>query len=78
MRSTTFREFCGMFIDTQNILSIISFDISFISLGKIYEVSDAAIKKWTKRYNLSFPPRGYWAKYHAGHLEECEVIKNKW
>lgn len=50
---------------------------STLAIAKNYGVSDNAIKKWAKRYNLSFPPRGYWAKYHAGHLDECESIKNR-
>ncbi len=50
---------------------------STLSLGKVYGVSDNAIRKWAKIYGIPFPPRGYWAKFAAGNFEECEVIKNK-
>lgn len=29
-------------------------------IAKIYEVSDKAVEKWCKKYNISKPPRGYW------------------
>lgn len=51
--------------------------LSTLAIVKNYGVSDVAIKKWAKRYNLSFPPRGYWAKFAAGNLAECKVIKDK-
>jgi Zn finger protein HypA/HybF involved in hydrogenase expression len=50
---------------------------STLSLGKVYGVSDNAIRKWAKTYGIPFPPRGYWAKFAAGNFEECEVIKNQ-
>lgn len=31
-------------------------------IAKQYGVSDKAVEKWTKKYNLTKPPRGYWAK----------------
>jgi hypothetical protein len=50
---------------------------STVSLGKIYGVSDVAVKKWAKIYKIPFPPRGYWAKFAADKLKECEAIKNQ-
>lgn len=50
---------------------------STLSLGKVYGVSDVAIKKWAKTYGIPFPPRGYWAKFAAGNFEECRIIKYK-
>lgn len=47
-----------------------------VSLGKFYGISDVAIKKWAKIYEIPSPPRGYWIKYSAGKFEECEKIKN--
>lgn len=32
------------------------------NLAKKFGVSDVAIAKWCKRYGISKPPRGYWAK----------------
>lgn len=37
-------------------------------LAKDFGVSDKAIDKWCKSYNLSKPPRGYWAKKAYGKL----------
>lgn len=31
-------------------------------IATIYGVSDKAVEKWCKTYNLQKPPRGYWAK----------------
>lgn len=33
-----------------------------------YGVSDVAIAKWCKKYGVNKPPRGYWARKHAGKL----------
>lgn len=32
-------------------------------IAKEYGVSDVAVKKWCKKYQIEKPPRGYWAKY---------------
>lgn len=34
-------------------------------LSKQYGVSDVAINKWCKAYNISKPPRGYWTKFRT-------------
>lgn len=34
-------------------------------VANIYGVSDKAIEKWAKAYNIEKPPRGYWAKKSA-------------
>jgi transposase-like protein len=31
-------------------------------IAKEYGVSDKAIEKWAKKFELNKPPRGYWAK----------------
>jgi len=31
-------------------------------IAKDYGVSDKAVEKWCKKYNISKPPRGYWMK----------------
>lgn len=31
-------------------------------IAKLYNVSDKAVEKWCKKYEISKPPRGYWAK----------------
>ena len=45
-------------------------------ISKMYNVSSNTIKKWSNKDGIVMPPRGYWAKYKAGHTEECERIKN--
>lgn len=41
-------------------------EIPSSKIAKIYEVSDTAVKKWARKYGLSKPPRGYWAKKYSG------------
>lgn len=31
-------------------------------IAKLFDVSDKAVEKWAKKYNLTKPPRGYWSK----------------
>lgn len=38
------------------------------NIGTLFGVSDKAVEKWCKSYNLSKPPRGYWAKKNAGKI----------
>jgi hypothetical protein len=37
-------------------------------IAKEYGVSDKAVEKWTKSYNISKPPRGYWEKKKHGRI----------
>lgn len=41
---------------------------SSTQIAKDYGVSDNSIKKWCKKYNISKPPRGYWAKFQNNKL----------
>jgi len=34
-------------------------------IGELFGVSDKAVEKWAKSYNLKKPPRGFWAKKKA-------------
>jgi len=34
-------------------------------MGEMYGVSGKAVEKRAKRFGLSKPPRGYWAKQYA-------------
>ena len=34
-------------------------------------ISDKALEKQCKRCNVPKPPRGFWAKWHAGYVAEC-------
>jgi hypothetical protein len=40
-------------------------EIPTTKIAKLYNCSDKAIEKWCKKWNLSKPPRGYWAKKKA-------------
>lgn len=35
------------------------------AIAQKYDVSDKAVEKWAKKYNLTKPPRGYWSKISA-------------
>lgn len=35
-------------------------------VAKLFNVSDKAVEKWCKKYNIEKPPRGYWQKLHNG------------
>jgi hypothetical protein len=37
-------------------------------------VSDKTIEKQCKRLNIPKPPRGFWAKWDAGHIEDCRAL----
>ena len=39
--------------------------IPTVKIGAIYGVSDKAVEKWAKKFGLSKPERGYWAKKAA-------------
>ncbi len=46
---------------------------STIQIAKQYKVSDVAISKWAKYYNIPKPPRGYWAMS----TQDQQKIKNQ-
>lgn len=37
-------------------------------------VTSNSIRKWCKKENISFPPRGYWNKLYAGKIEKVEIF----
>lgn len=37
-------------------------------------ISDKAIEKQCRLWNVIKPPRGFWAKWHAGHMVECRQM----
>jgi hypothetical protein len=48
-----------------------------VEIAAEHGVSDKAIEKWCKKYNIGKPPRGYWAKLAAGKIsnDEAEGMK---
>jgi hypothetical protein len=38
------------------------------SIAKDFGVSDKAVEKWCKKYNIEKPPRGYWQKKAVGKI----------
>ena len=40
-----------------------------LQISKQFGVSDKAVEKWAKKYNLTKPPRGYWSKMDRQGLE---------
>ena len=49
----------------KNILEELVWEMPTSKISQLYGVSDVAISKWCKIYNIPKPPRGYWAKRHA-------------
>lgn len=47
---------------TPEVLASMLWEIPTTKIAKTYGVTDKAIEKWAKQYNLTKPPRGYWAK----------------
>lgn len=43
-------------------------------VADILSVSDVAVAKRCKRLNVPKPPRGYWAKVHAGQIIEIPQL----
>lgn len=37
-------------------------------------ISDKALEKQCKRWQVPKPPRGFWAKWNAGHFAECRAL----
>lgn len=46
---------------------------SVLKISKQFKISDNAIKKWCKMYNLNKPPVGYWEKINHGHLTDYQI-----
>ena len=66
---TCYRKNCGLKIQTnglekptkEQLLKEI-WEIPTTKVAKKYGVSDKAVEKWCKKYDIQKPPRGYWAK----------------
>jgi len=52
-------------IPAKNELEKLLWKIPTTHIAKKYGVTDKAVEKWCKRYNLAKPSRGYWMKLHA-------------
>jgi hypothetical protein len=46
-------------------LKILVWEIPTVQIARKYGVSDKAVEKWTKSYEIEKPPRGYWAKQYS-------------
>jgi len=44
-----------------------------LEVAKQFGVSDVAVAKWCKFYNINKPPRGYWAKIQSKRYELIEI-----
>ena len=47
-----------------------------VKVAKLLGVSDKAIEKRCKQYGIKKPPRGYWAKLQAGHIDPTLADKS--
>ena len=50
---------------TKELLEKLMREMPNTQIAKQYGVSDKAVGKWAKKYNLTKPPRGYWSKVRA-------------
>lgn len=48
---------------TREELQKMLWEIPTTKIAKIFDVSDTAVSKWAKKFNLNKPCRGYWTKY---------------
>lgn len=53
---------------TKEELSNLLWKIPTTQIGLKFGISDKAIEKWVKKWELSKPPRGYWAKQYSKNL----------
>lgn len=49
-------------IPSRDILEKLLWEQPMTKIGKLYNVSDKAVLKWARKYDLQKPPRGYWLK----------------
>ena len=54
-------------ISKEDLLFLV-WSIPTVEVARILGVSDVAVSKRCKRYNIEKPPRGYWAKVHSGKI----------
>lgn len=54
---------------TKEELAILLWQKPTMLLAKDFGVSDKAIEKWAKKYNIEKPPRGYWRKVECGQIK---------
>lgn len=54
-------------------LHYLIWDIPTTVLSKQFGVSDTAVAKWCKYYNISKPNRGYWEKYYAKLIIDYQI-----
>lgn len=55
-------------------LEVLLWEIPTTEIAKKYGVSDSAVGKWCKKYNLEKPSRGYWRKLQAAKKEELAKL----
>lgn len=60
----------------QELLKLV-WDIPITKLAETYGITDNAIRKWAKTYDMPVPPVGYWRKFQLGKKEECKKIKTE-
>ena len=44
-------------------------------IAKRFNIHEHSVRKWAIRYNIPFPPVGYWAKVYAGYDDEALKMK---
>lgn len=54
-------------------LHILIWKMSLVKIGKLYGVSDNAVRMWCKRYNLTFPNNKYWQNLRFGNITDYQI-----
>ncbi len=52
-------------IPNKEILTKMIWEKPTVEVAKMFNVSDKAVEKWCKSYQITKPPRGYWAKIRS-------------
>ncbi len=58
-------------------LSRLMWEMSIEKVGKLYGVSDNAIRRWACKHELSLPPPGYWIRRNSGYTHEESLVTQK-
>ena len=67
-----------LFDPTEDELFAYVWETSTLQLGEHFGVSDKAIEKRCKKFNIHKPPRGYWALIYAGATRQQALTRLGW
>lgn len=62
---------------SKEILVELIWQLPSTKIAEIYGVSDKAVQKWCKKYDLSKPPKGYWTKFNDTCINNLVNVNHK-